>query len=86
MSDHRTATILAFLIIGGFFLLMVVILSGQVNMKEPTTAEIVGALFGYLTALMNPIIARYFRERPNPPDQEIEATDRHRPLLEGNEP
>lgn len=87
MSDHHTASILAFVIVAGFFGLMVAILSGQVDMKEATTAEIVGALFGYMIGLMNPIIARYFRERPNPPAPESETTDhRYRPLQEGSEP
>lgn len=66
MNDQLTAAIIAFVFIAGFFVLMLVILIGFVDVTEPSIAKLVGALFGYLTALLNPIIVRYFKERTQP--------------------
>lgn len=59
-NDNRTASIIAILFIVGFFALMIVVLIGFVDVADPSIAKLVGALFGYLTALLNPIIVRYF--------------------------
>lgn len=63
MNDQTTAAIIAFVFIAGFFVLMLVILIGFVDVTEPSIAKLTGALFGYLTALLNPIILRYFKDR-----------------------
>jgi hypothetical protein len=63
-NDARTASIIAILFIVGFFALMIVVLMGFVDVADPSIAKLVGALFGYLTALLNPIIIRYF-QKPN---------------------
>lgn len=59
-NDSRTASIIAIVFIVGFFALMIVVLIGFVDVRDPSIAKLVGALFGYLTALLNPIIVRYF--------------------------
>lgn len=65
MRDEQTASILAFAIIGGFFVLMIIVLTGFVRIESPEIAKLVGALFGYFTALINPIVVRYFKgEKP----------------------
>lgn len=66
MSDNLTASIIAMTVIVGFFGLMIVVLIGIVDVTDPSIAKLVGALFGYLTALLNPIILRYFKERTEP--------------------
>lgn len=66
MTDQTTAMIIALIFIAGFFVLMIVVLIGFVDVTEPSIAKLVGALFGYLTALLNPIIVRYFKERTEP--------------------
>ena len=61
MSHDLTASIIALTVIVGFFGLMVVVLIGFVDVTDPSIAKLVGALFGYLTAMLNPIIVRYFK-------------------------
>lgn len=56
MAPH----IIAITVIVGFFVVMLAVLLGFVDVTEPTLAKLVGALFGYLTAMLNPIIVRYF--------------------------
>lgn len=63
MNRDQTASILAFTIIGGFFVLMIIVLTGFVRIESPEIAKLVGALFGYFTALINPIVVRYFKEK-----------------------
>ena len=61
MSEDTTKTVIALTVIVGFFVLMVVVLIGFVDVTDPSIAKLVGALFGYLTAMLNPIIVSYFR-------------------------
>lgn len=62
MTEEQTRSAIAILVIVGFFALIVIVLVGFVDIRDPTIAKIVGTLVGYVTALMNPIIMRYFRE------------------------
>lgn len=62
MTEEFTRGLIAIAVILGFFVVMMVVLIGLVDVTDPTVAKLVGALFGYLTALLNPIIVRYFRE------------------------
>lgn len=52
--------IIALVVIAGFFGLMMVVLIGFVDVTDSSVAKLVGALFGYLTAMLNPIIVSYF--------------------------
>ena len=69
MTEERTRTVLALLMVAGFFAVMLVVLLGFVDVREPTIAKLVGALLGYLTAVLNPVIFRYFGggQKENPP-------------------
>jgi hypothetical protein len=67
MNDQTIAAIIAFTLILGFFVLMIVILIGFVDITEPSIAKLVGALFGYFTAMLNPIIVRYFTKKEETP-------------------
>jgi hypothetical protein len=61
MSDDLTRSIIAILVIAGFFALVAVILVGYVDIASPEIAKLVGLLVGYIVAMMNPIIMRYFK-------------------------
>lgn len=67
-TDQNMRAILALSMIGGFFALVFITLVGFVNIGDPVLAKIVGTLVGYVTALMNPIIRRYFNADVNPPE------------------
>lgn len=60
MTEEQTRTIIAVLAIAGFLAIVLVVLIGFVDIRDPTTAKIVGTLVGYMTAMLNPIIYRYF--------------------------
>jgi hypothetical protein len=62
MNEDATRSAIALLVIVGFFGLVLVILLGLVDVREPTLAKLVGLLMGYVTAMLNPIVMRYFRD------------------------
>jgi hypothetical protein len=66
---ERTRMAIALLVIVGFFVLVTVVLMGFVDITSPEIAKLVGLLVGYIVALMNPIIMRYF-ETSIPPAKE----------------
>ena len=61
-NDNRTASVIAITVIVGFFALVIIVLMGFVDIRDPTIAKLVGTIVGYVTALMNPIIMRYFQK------------------------
>lgn len=60
MTEAQTAQVLALVVVAGFFALVFIVLVGFVDIRDPTIAKIVGTLVGYVTAILNPIIFRYF--------------------------
>ena len=64
MNEEHTRTAIAIVIILGFFILVTVVLMGFVDINSPEIAKLVGLLVGYIVAMMNPIIMRYFKEKP----------------------
>jgi len=58
--DAITRSIIAILIVVGFFGLIAVVLFGFVDVESPTIAKLLGLLFGYVSGLLQPIIVRYF--------------------------
>lgn len=66
MTDDQTRAAIAILVILGFFVLVTIVLIGFVDISSPEIAKLVGLLVGYITALLNPIIVRYFKEQPRP--------------------
>ena len=62
MTEDQTRAVIAIIVILGFFALVTVVLMGFVDIASPEIAKLVGLLVGYVTALMNPIIMRYFKE------------------------
>jgi hypothetical protein len=61
VTEELTRTVIAVLIIAGFFALVAVVLLGFVDVASPEIAKLVGLLVGYVVAMLNPIILRYFR-------------------------
>lgn len=61
VTEDQIRSIIALAIIFGFFGLILIILIGFVDIRDPTIAKVTGTLVGYVTALLNPIIMRYFR-------------------------
>ena len=61
MGDDLTRSIIAVIVIVGFFVLVAVILIGYVDITSPEIAKLVGLLVGYIVAMMNPIIMKYFK-------------------------
>jgi hypothetical protein len=66
MTEDMTRSIIALIVIVGFFSLVLIVLLGFVDIRDPTIAKLVGALVGYVTAVLNPIIFRYFNGSPSP--------------------
>lgn len=50
------------IVILGFYGTVTVVLFGFVNVADPTLAKLAGGIFGYLTAILTPVISRYFKE------------------------
>lgn len=61
---EHTRLIIALLVIVGFFAIVAVVLLGFVDIDSPEIAKLVGLIVGYLVALLNPIILRYFEGPP----------------------
>lgn len=66
MSREMGATVIALLVILGFFVVVIIVLIGFVDISNAETAKLVGVIVGYLTALLNPVIMSYFRGGPEP--------------------
>lgn len=60
---ERTAHILAIMIVACFFAVVIIVLVGLVDVSDPTIAKLIGVVFGYVSALLNPVIYRYFGGR-----------------------
>jgi hypothetical protein len=69
MHIEHTRLIIALLIIIGFFGVVTFVLLGFVDVQSTEIAKLVGLIVGYLVALLNPIILRYF-ETPIPPPKD----------------
>lgn len=54
-------TVIAMSVILGFFVVVIVVLIGFVDISNAETAKLVGVIVGYLTALLNPVIMSYFK-------------------------
>lgn len=67
MSDDTTRSVIAIVVIVAFFALVTIILMGFVDIASPEIAKLVGLLVGYIVAMMNPIIMRYFKHDGVPP-------------------
>lgn len=66
-TDQLTTTIIALAVVAGFFGLVLTVLLGFVDVTEPTLAKLVGMMFGYVAAVLNPIIYKYFGQSPTAP-------------------
>jgi hypothetical protein len=55
------STIIAVLVLIGFFAIVLIVLIGFVDIGNPEIAKLVGVIVGYLTALLNPIVMSYFK-------------------------
>ena len=65
MTREVARSLIAVLVILGFFAVMLVILLGFVNIENPEMAKLAGAIFGYLTGLLTPVVMSFFRgEKP----------------------
>lgn len=66
MNENLGPMIIAVLVIGGFFGVVVIILVGFVDIQNPEMAKLVGVIVGYLTGLLSPIIMSYFKGGTGP--------------------
>jgi hypothetical protein len=66
MTDKSAATIIAIIVILGFFLVVLTVLMGFVDIENAEMAKLVGVIVGYLTALLNPVVMSYFQKGPKP--------------------
>lgn len=62
MNDDSTRAIIAILVVVGFYGIIGVVLFGFVDVSDPTLAKLTGGIFGYITAIMTPVITRYFKD------------------------
>lgn len=60
MNEEHTRLVIAVLVVACFVAVVIIVLVGLVDVSDPTIAKLVGAVFGYVTAVLNPIIYRYF--------------------------
>ena len=60
MTEEITRLVISVLVVACFIAVVIVVLVGFVDVTDPTIAKLVGAVFGYVTAVLNPIILRYF--------------------------
>jgi hypothetical protein len=60
MTEETTRLVISVLVVTCFVAVVLVVLLGVVDVTDPTIAKLVGAVFGYVTAILNPIIYRYF--------------------------
>lgn len=61
MTEDHARVLIALTVIGAFVSFMLVVLLGFVDVQSPEVAKLVGAMFGYLSGLVTPIVMRYFR-------------------------
>lgn len=61
----HASTIIAVLVLVGFFSVVTIVLVGFVDISNPEIAKLVGVIVGYLTALLNPIVMSYFKGGSN---------------------
>ncbi len=54
--------VIAMMVILGFFVVVIVVLIGFVDISNTEMAKLVGVIVGYLTALLNPVSMSYFRK------------------------
>lgn len=59
MNRETASTVVAILVIVGFFSIVAIILVGFVDITNPEMAKLVGVIVGYLTALLNPVIMSF---------------------------
>lgn len=62
MTNNSAASIIALVVIVGFFLVVLTVLMGFVDIENAEMAKLVGVIVGYLTALLNPVVMSYFRK------------------------
>lgn len=60
MTPDLVRAVLAITIVAGFFGIVGVVLFGFVNVSDPAIAKLVGAVFGYVTGLIQPVLLLYF--------------------------
>lgn len=58
----HAATIIAVIVILGLFAIVGVVLLGFVDVANPELAKLVGLVVGWLTGLISPIVASYFKQ------------------------
>jgi hypothetical protein len=59
-SEDRTAQLIAFILVCGFFGVILCALLGAVDITNPTVAGFVGTALGYVTGKLDGPIRRYF--------------------------
>jgi len=78
MTGEQTRALIAILMIAGFFGLVSFVMLGFANLDKPAIAELFGMLIGYIVAMLQPIIMRYFRDGADAGSDSANAT-RQRP-------
>lgn len=67
----RASTMIALLTIVGLFAIVGIVLLGFVDIGNPEIAKLTGLIVGWLTGLISPIVAAYFKNDSleNKPEQ-----------------
>lgn len=66
MTEEHTRALIVVLVFACFIGVMAAVLFGFVQVENPELAKLVGMIFGYITGLLSPIVARYFRNGGTP--------------------
>ena len=61
MTDDAARFWIAIVVIGSFMTIIMVVLFGFTPIDNPEVAKLVGVVIGYVTGLITPIVAKYFK-------------------------
>ena len=61
MTREVARSLIAVLIILGFFAVVVIIFVGYVDIQNAEMAKLVGVVVGYLTGLLTPVVMSFFK-------------------------
>lgn len=63
VSEDTFRQLLALTVVGGFFLLLGVILFGLIDVESPTMAKLIGVIIGGVGAKFDVVLYRYFQNQ-----------------------
>lgn len=69
--ESSVAHIIAVMITAGFFAIIFLVITGRVDVKDPTTNGLVSLVIGYAAGSLNTVLGRYFKPKDGSGDAPI---------------